>query len=312
MRAFVIWAIVLGAAAARAESPADRAAADTLFEDAKKLMAAGKVDQACPKLETSNKLVPRLGTTLNLAECHEKIGKTATAWAEWRQAAALAKQAKDDREGFAQGRAATLEPKLARLTIQVDPTEPAGFVAKRDGEPVEPGLFGSAIPVDPGPHTVEATAPGAKPWSQDVTVSGQAITVTIPKLAGGGAPPPPPTSPVGPPAEPAPGRTARIVGLTIGAVGLVAAGVGFGVGAAAKSTYDGAIGSCTAMFHCPPGPAARVNDAFSQANLSTALVVAGGVAVAAGVTIYLLAPRRAARRVAVIPTVGGLAVVGGF
>jgi serine/threonine-protein kinase len=241
---------------------------------------------------------------------------SATAWAEWRQAAALAKQAKDDREGFAQGRAAALEPKLARLTIQVEPGEPAGFTVKRDGEPVEPGLFGSAIPVDPGAHTIEASGPGAKTWTQEVKVGADAatLTVAVPKLVGGAAPPPPPPPPPppsSPGAEPV-GRTTRIVGLTIGAVGVVVAGVGFAIGASAKSEYDGAIKSCTTTFHCPPDPGAKVNDAFGKANLATALVVAGGVAVAAGVVIYLVAPKRAQRHVALVPTIGGLAVVGGF
>ena len=74
---------------ARAQArPEDRAAAESLFSDARRLMQAGDYEQACPKLEASRRLEPGLGTTLNLGDCYEKLGRTASAWGEFRGAAA--------------------------------------------------------------------------------------------------------------------------------------------------------------------------------------------------------------------------------
>src|SRR5687767_11843809 len=75
-------------AAASAQPPqGDAAASEALFREGRRLMKAGDYEGACPKLEESLRLDPALGTLFNLASCEEQLGRWATAWQHWRQAA---------------------------------------------------------------------------------------------------------------------------------------------------------------------------------------------------------------------------------
>src|SRR5258706_8273705 len=128
---------------AQGQSAGDKATSEALFGDGRRLMSQGNYAQACPKFEASLKLDPGVGAMLNLADCYEKNGQTASAWAEFREAGSAARAAgSKDREDLARSRAAALEPKLSRLTIK------AGNKAvqvKRDGSPVEAAALGRAM-----------------------------------------------------------------------------------------------------------------------------------------------------------------------
>jgi hypothetical protein len=166
------------------ESASDKAAADALFKDARKLMTAGSVDDACPKFAESHRLSPRAGTLLNLAICHEKQGKTASAWAEYNEVVALAKRDKrKDREEFARTHAKELEPKLARIRFEMSAKEPNLELAL-DGKRIDAAVWVTALPIDPGPHRVEVSAPGKKPWNTELQIkAGSGTTsVDVPRL----------------------------------------------------------------------------------------------------------------------------------
>src|SRR5215472_7885952 len=64
--------------------------AQTLFAQGRALMDAGRFAEACPKLAEAARLSPSGKYTLNLADCYEKNGQTASAYARYIEAADLA------------------------------------------------------------------------------------------------------------------------------------------------------------------------------------------------------------------------------
>src|SRR5438445_6331746 len=108
----LLAAIVTASATARGSSGQDIATAQALFDEAKRLMKAGKYAEACPKLTESQRLDPAAGTMVALALCHESEGKTASAWAEFGEVLSDARRDKRaDREQAAQQHLKVLEPK---------------------------------------------------------------------------------------------------------------------------------------------------------------------------------------------------------
>jgi serine/threonine-protein kinase len=106
---------------------------------------------------------------MNLAVCYERQGRTASAWTTYIEAGNLAKaNGKPDRARAAEGKAAALSPKLARLTIRVASGKVASLEVQRDSIVVRSPMWGTAIPLDPGAHRIVATAPGRKGWQTGV------------------------------------------------------------------------------------------------------------------------------------------------
>jgi len=117
LAAFLVLAV---APPTHADTSAEtRAAADALYEDAGKLIAANRWAEACPKLEASLKLDPGIGTLLRLGYCYEKTGRTASAWSTFNDAVAMATTANDKRVKDAAAGVKRLEVTLAKLTIEV-------------------------------------------------------------------------------------------------------------------------------------------------------------------------------------------------
>ncbi|MBW2456647.1 MAG: hypothetical protein JRI68_19165 [Deltaproteobacteria bacterium] len=197
---FALWlpAMPAGAADPRAES---------LFQEALELMKAGNFVEACPKLRASHAIEPKSGALIMLANCHEQVGKTATAWAEYREAVSLARtEGRQQNADKAEGLATAIEAKLSKLQIEVTTTTP-GLTVTLDGAAVPAGTFGTAVAVDPGLHVVAATAAGHADWSTEVTVGRETDlqTVAVPALQPTEQPAPPPAKPPPqPPVSPAP------------------------------------------------------------------------------------------------------------
>jgi Tfp pilus assembly protein PilF len=91
-------------------SDSDRATAQVLFTEARDLMKDEKYAEACNKFRESQRLDPQIGTQLNLALCYEKLGKWASAWVNYVDAASRAQKAgQEERLKIAQDRATEIE-----------------------------------------------------------------------------------------------------------------------------------------------------------------------------------------------------------
>jgi hypothetical protein len=154
-------------------------AAQALFDQARILLEAGQVAEACPKFEESQRLDPGSGTLLNLATCYEKSGRLASAWTTYLEAASASKASgNSEREGVAREQAAALAPRLSFLIVKVGEAARGvrGLQITRDGESVGPAQWDLPVPADSGDHTVVATATGYKSWKASATVKGEGRT----------------------------------------------------------------------------------------------------------------------------------------
>jgi hypothetical protein len=281
--------VLLGAPAS-AETFEHKATAQALFDSGRALMQRGEFAEACPKLAESLRLDQGIGVMLWLADCWENTSRTASAWAMFREAASLAAQEKDPRERVARRRAAELEPRLTRMVLVVSKAAMLpGLDIERDGVHLAPTEIGVPIPVDPGFHTLAATAPDHERWSStiDIAARREPIAITVPVLRG----------------DAQGGRAMRTSAIVLASAGAVAVGVGAFLGLRAKTVYDRSNddGHCVADRCDAAGTDAR-SSAFHLATASTvAFGIAGAALVGAGM-LSLLAP--SSRTVAVTPAFG--------
>jgi hypothetical protein len=293
----VLGIATLAACLAAAPRPAhaqNDAGAESLFQDARKLMDAKRYAEACPKFLASEKLSPAIGTLLNLADCYEKNGQLASAWARFHEAMGLAQRlGRSDREKTARERAERLEPRLIKLTISSQ--EKTALDVKLDGNALDTAALGTAIPVDPGKHTIEASAKNKKPFttSIDVTERSKSPSVEIPALEDV-----PHAADTGPKEEPTPkqptppekdGSTQRTLGIAAMGAGVVGVGVGAFFGLQTSSKWSDAKNHCNGV-ECDATGVQLATDAKNAGNISTIAFIAGGVLLAGGAALFFTAP----------------------
>jgi hypothetical protein len=307
----------------------DKAAAEALFDEAKKLMAAKRYGEACPKFADSQRLDPGVGTLLNLGLCYKQVGQTASAWSAYREAASLARsEGQPDREELARQEAAGLEPRLTKLVIEVpaDTARISGLEIKRDGGVVPQSLWGMAAPVDPGTQSIDVSAPNKKPLHLEAKAEGPGATskVVVPPLED--APPPPvavaspgdakPDPATPPPDQGAkdehPGRTQRIIGYSVAGAGVLTGAVGTWFCLLSVAETKAADDTSN-----PEHKAQHQSDAQSARTVGFVGVGVGAAALIGGIVIIVTAPRAGkAADLMLVPQVaergGGLTLRGRF
>jgi hypothetical protein len=326
---FATLVMATSTAPAFAQDAQTQAMGRALFNEAVTLFNKGDYEAACPKFEASLKHYPGLGTRGKLAECYERQGRFASAYAVYREVAQLATRSGDPtREQIASERAKGLEPKLSYLTLVIpSQNELPGMVVKRNGREVDRAKLRFAEPVDAGTITIEASAPGRKTFTAQASViQGQSLRFEVPALEVATSPgligtaPPPPTTTAEEPStiHGDPPGWQKPLGFVLVGLGVVGMGVGGVLGLSAKSKYDGAFdgGGCDkGSKQCDPAGQATVDDARAKATLSTVVFAAGVGVVVLGAVIVITAPSTSKpRALTIAPAVaaggGGLSISG--
>jgi hypothetical protein len=223
----------------RSEPLSNEGRADQLFRAGEKKFDSGNYAGACADFSESLKLGPKLGTLLNLALCHETVGKPVTAWHEFSHAAAWAAQNNQrDRHDFAIQHARALEPKLPRVALQL-PADHAISGLDLDGEPVPEHRWYLPLYLDPGEHRLGITAPGKQRTTVAfrVTASPGDQFVYVPRLPDEVPPPPAQKPACASPHVDATRRLLGLAGLGVGATGAIV-GTTFGALAIAGDERD--------------------------------------------------------------------------
>jgi hypothetical protein len=315
-------AIVLAAAPALA----DKAAADAAFEEAKRLAAEGDLAEACPKFEVSYNEDPQIGSLLNLADCHERLGKLATARAEFHTAVELSHQRKDARESYARERAGKLDPRVAHLVMHRR-TGIDGLHVKLDERDVT-AMVDVDLPIDAGHHVI-ATTSATGTWSSNLDIESDGIhrELTVP---GDETPIAAPVQPVEPqrplpvdsPLAPADDtgavrHTRHVLSITLASVGVASLAGGFVMGGFAihdvNAATTGMMPPCTKTlsgnpeYSCDPAGKSKLDAASTDALASDVLVGVGAAAIVAAAIVWFTAP---SERVTVTP-IASLTAVGG-
>lgn len=297
---FVVAGLFGSGAALADVTAADKALADTLFEEGKRLMKEDRAREACLKFEASYKADPSVGTLLNLGACYEKLGRLASASGAFGEAMRLGRERGDaERSAVAKERRELADRIVARLEVRV-PFPLDGVVVALDGKELDPAMIGVAIPVDQGRHVVDASAKGRAPYHTEIEVENGRTTkvVYIPELTFDLDE----EAPKG--TEVTEYRGERVgdaelrsrwgavmgVGIAMAAAGVVGLGVGTGYGLVAMRKNELSAGFCDAADPgvCSESGYALLRTSGRYADISTTMFVAGGALVALGIPLAIV------------------------
>jgi hypothetical protein len=306
---------------ARAQDPAPETSAEALkrareqFGQALALQTAGDWAGALALLKEVAAVKSTPQVRFNMALCEEKLGKLVAALGDYELAAADARAEKADQVAEeVEGRLESLRQRIPKLTIKRGAGADAASISV-DGVSVGDQVVGTPMPTDPGPHAVEAKAPGFKQFRQSVRVAEQqSETIEVVLEA---EPVPPPGSLPGGAAQPRGRDGVRTAGYVVGGVGvasLIASGVFFYLRQQKINDLDK---SCPNRI-CPSHAYDSDRDAGKTYTVVADVTLAVGVAAVAGGVVLVLTSRPSSSgpepgpSVALAPTLGGAQLFGTF
>jgi hypothetical protein len=293
---------------ARARADDSTQSAEALFQRARERMGQGDFAAACPMLEQSYSLDHGAGTMLALAICHEGAGKPALALREFRESLSMGVRAnRPDRVILAESHVQSLEATVPRIKLRPPTPEPAGLALTVDGASVDRTAMVAGVPVDPGPHVIEASAPGVPTWRTriDVGKSAPPVVVDVPPLGPLGPLGATAGAPAAPDGEHGPSSsTPRTLGWIAGGLGVAAAAVGAGFGLAAFDAEARSRDTCQDDV-CSPAGVNLNHEARRDALVSDVTFAVAGVALAGAA--FLLTRGRSRAAASLVPSGRGAA-----
>lgn len=171
--------LAIGLSSASAHASGDP---EKLFAEGSALIGQGRCAEALPMLEEAQRLDPGIGTQFNIAVCQQQLGRLGSAWRNFERVAELARASgKKQREEAARAKLDELRPKVPRFVIRSE--EPGDVTVKVDGVVIAKDSW-TFVPLDPGKHHVDATAPTKRAWSKDFEAPppSSSVDVVVPKL----------------------------------------------------------------------------------------------------------------------------------
>jgi hypothetical protein len=305
----LLFALCVAPTLAHAQSE-DQALAQTLFDEALKLMEKGNFASACPKLAESQRLDPGGGTVFNLAMCREKEGKLASAWSAYNESLSLSiRDGRKDRETAARDRLAGITSKLAKLTVNVPSSVVVpGLEVRLDEAPVRQAVWGVATPVDVGSHHISVTATGKLPWKTTVEIQtdGERKAVDVPALEDEpvtAAPPPPPAPRPVDAVAPKPEKKDTTLAWIAGGVGAAGLITGTIAGIVVFSKRGASDAECRGG--CTQHGVDLMNEAKTAAWVSDIAFGVGLAGIGTSIVLFVLAkPAPARTHVTLIPAIG--------
>jgi hypothetical protein len=283
-------------------SPAALAQAREQFRRGIALEAAGDWEGALRVFKGVAQVKSTPQVRFHIAQAEEKTGDIVAALGSYRLAAYEATEAKIKDVKLASDAAIkNLEPKIPKLTLQ----RGAGAAVAKislDGRELGNATVGAPISVNPGPHHLEASAPGRETITADFNL-GAGETKELPLVlpeAKAGAPvaavTPTSTEPTNDTPEPPPKTSkVKIAGFVFGAAGLAslgASGVFFGIRQSSLSKLQKDCGP--GGQSCPASDLSTKNNGQMAATVSEATFIGGAAALGIGVILVIAAPKKKA------------------
>jgi hypothetical protein len=312
-------------------NPAEIVAARELFRKGAEDADAGRFSEGLEKFKRVAAVKETAAVRFNIARCEEALGKTGAALADFELAAREGGQdAKaEDVAKLAVQRADALRPRVPRLTVIPPAHAPEGMAVSLDGGKLTNATLAVGLPLDPGRHVVDATAPGRAPFHAELSLdAGEAkrVDLSLPaKREVTTSPTTGPSTDTAPDASPSPGAhgssqtTWGWVTVAAGGALAVGSGVFLLLHNNAVSTLNDA---CPTPSQCqaPPDQQASLNGTASNARLyeglSIGLLAGGALAVGAGFVLLATSPNGKTPAVAVTTgapgTLGGLSIRASF
>jgi hypothetical protein len=307
------------------------AAARSLGLQGIKLADAGDCKGAIEKLSRAESLYHAPSILGRLGECQVNVGQVVLGTENLNrvvreQLAPNAPKAFRDAQTRAASALNKALPKIARLTVKVEPADAKPQVTV-SGAAIPPALIGVERPTDPGTHEVVVSAPGYLEQKSSVTLAeggAQDISIKLekdPNAVVAAAASTPSAAPLvattTAPASDAGSKksnTLAYVALGVGGAGLLVGGITGILALGKKSDLKGCVDD-----RCPTSQKDTLDSAKSIATVSTVGFAVGLVGVGVGVVLLLtgsgsssasLAPAKVAQRepvrgVHVTPWVGG-------